>query len=85
MGMSWAGLKGVLVANTTGRALIVKELLQAGAGALIHAKNLNLMNALQLAVVDEAAGNGDVVGSQPLSAVGPAKATALELTRTVRW
>ncbi|KAL1519140.1 hypothetical protein AB1Y20_003402 [Prymnesium parvum] len=48
-------------AALAGRSLIVRELLEAGAAALLHEKNYHLMNALQLAVVDEAAGNGDVV------------------------
>ncbi len=47
------------IAALAGRSLIVRELL--GAGALVHEKNADLMCALNLACVDEAQGNGDVV------------------------
>ena len=47
------------VAAMAGRQLIVRDLLDLG--ALIHEKNRDLMLPLNLAVVDEAQGNGEVV------------------------
>jgi hypothetical protein len=47
------------MAALAGRQLIVKDLLSMG--ALLHEKNRDLMNPLQLACVDEAQGNGEVV------------------------
>lgn len=44
-----------------GRAMIVKELVSAAADACSERKNADLMNALQLACVNEGAGNGEVV------------------------
>jgi len=47
------------IASMAGRQLVVKELLESG--AMVHEKNRDLMNPLQLACVDEAQGNGEVV------------------------
>ena len=47
------------IACLAGRQLIVRDLIEMG--ALIHEKNRDLMSPLQLAVVDEAQGNGEVV------------------------
>ena len=47
------------IACLAGRSLIVRELLDSG--ALIHEKNRDLMLPLNLACVDEAQGNGDVI------------------------
>ena len=47
------------LACLAGRQIIVKELLELG--ALVHEKNRDLMTPLQLAVVDESPGNGEVV------------------------
>lgn len=44
-----------------GRAMIVKELINSAADVSSHVKNADLMNALQLACVNEGAGNGEVV------------------------
>ena len=54
----------LMSAALAGRALIVRELLRDGTYAtsgMLQEKNCELMTALQLAVVDEAAGNGHVV------------------------
>lgn len=47
------------IACLAGRQLIVSDLVHMG--ALIHEKNRDLMSPLQLSVVDEAQGNGEVV------------------------
>ena len=51
------------IAALAGRQLIVQELVrEAGVGLpLLHEKNRDLMSPLQLACVDEAQGNGEVV------------------------
>ena len=47
------------IACLSGRQLIVRDLLESG--ALLHEKNRDLMTPLQLSVVDEAQGNGNIV------------------------
>ena len=47
------------IAAMAGRQIIVSDLLELG--ALVHEKNSDLMSPLQLSVVDEAQGNGEVV------------------------
>lgn len=49
------------IAALAGRQLIVRELLRGPASRLLREKNRDLMTPLQMACVDEAQGNGEVV------------------------
>jgi len=61
----------VMDAALLGRSLIVKELIDNG--AVVTQKNFDCMNALQLACVNEAAGNGQVIEDLIKAGADPAE------------